>query len=205
MLIKDANKIAGTLGKTSKMPCKSYGIPAVKTCPVGAKLRRCAGSVCSECYATKGQYPAPDVKKGQSRRLSGTKRDQWVDAMETLINKQCKTKLFRFHDAGDVYSDSYMEKLIELGNRTPNIKYWIPTKEIGRVKKYADRTPENMLFRVSGYYIGKKAEGGTEYTSTVGYAESTHNCPAPGQDDECRSCRMCWDKSVKNINYKLKK
>ena len=36
--LKEANVIAGTLSKTSKMPCRSYGITA-KACQVGSAMK----------------------------------------------------------------------------------------------------------------------------------------------------------------------
>jgi len=49
------------LSNTSKMPCKSWGIPATK-CITGKKLNKIAGSVCNGCYALKGAYSWPVVK-----------------------------------------------------------------------------------------------------------------------------------------------
>ena len=49
------------LSNTSKMPCKSWGIPA-SSCKTGAKLRKVKGSVCSGCYAHKGAYSWKAVK-----------------------------------------------------------------------------------------------------------------------------------------------
>jgi hypothetical protein len=36
-------------------------------------------------------------------------------------------------------------------------------------------------------------------TSTV--VTEGASCPAPKQGNECRDCRNCWDKSIKNIAY----
>jgi len=30
---------------------------------------------------------------------------------------------------------------------------------------------------------------------------SKATCPAPQQDNECKDCRACWDKKVKNVAY----
>jgi hypothetical protein len=37
-------------------------------------------------------------------------------------------------------------------------------------------------------------------TSTVVSGEG-RTCPAPDQDNECKDCRACWDKSVPNVAY----
>lgn len=50
------------LGQTSKMPGFSFGLDAEK-CNVGSKLRKIKGSTCEKCYAFRGRYPTPSVKK----------------------------------------------------------------------------------------------------------------------------------------------
>ena len=69
MKVKDAVKITGAMTRTSKMPGLSYSLPAWE-CQVGAKLRAVKGSVCSGCYALKGNYTRyPAIKAAQYYRL----------------------------------------------------------------------------------------------------------------------------------------
>ena len=55
MKVKEAKAITGGLTYTTKMPGPSYNTPASR-CITGAKLRKVPGSVCSSCYALKGNY-----------------------------------------------------------------------------------------------------------------------------------------------------
>ena len=55
MKVKEAKKITDSFTKTSKMPGLSYSLPAWE-CKTGSKLRKIKGSVCSMCYALKGNY-----------------------------------------------------------------------------------------------------------------------------------------------------
>ena len=50
MLIKDAKKITESLTRTSKMPGKSYSLPAWE-CQTGWKLSKIEGTPCFSCYA----------------------------------------------------------------------------------------------------------------------------------------------------------
>ena len=62
MLIKDAKKITYSLTRTSKMPGKSYSLPAW-ACQTGSKLRKIEGTPCFSCYALKGNYIRyPNIK-----------------------------------------------------------------------------------------------------------------------------------------------
>ena len=39
------------------------------------------------------------------------------------------------------------------------------------------------------------------HTSTVSTKPEDRTCPAPDQNNECGSCRQCWDPNIKNICY----
>jgi epoxyqueuosine reductase QueG len=49
--------------------------------------------------------------------------------------------------------------------------------------------------------VDQEAAGSWNYTSTVVTDPKKATCPAPKQDNECKSCRACWDKKVKNVAY----
>ena len=68
MLIKDAKKITYSLTRTSKMPGKSYSLPAW-ACQTGSKLRKIEGTPCFSCYALKGNYIRyPKIKEIQYKK-----------------------------------------------------------------------------------------------------------------------------------------
>ena len=81
MLVKEARKITDSLTRTSKMPGLSYSLPAWE-CKTGSKLRKVKNSVCSACYALKGNYTRyKNIKIAQYRRLAAIKLEdgpaQW--------------------------------------------------------------------------------------------------------------------------------
>lgn len=208
MTKKQASEIVGGLSAVGKMPCPSYGIPA-RACHVGGKLREVANSVCSGCYALKGQYVFPVVQKAQQRRLESIQNPLWTDSMVTLINGMA---WFRWHDSGDLQSIEHFEKILNVCRQTPSTMHWLPTKEIGLVSDYIrangwQSIPDNLVIRASGPFIDGKPPKSLSIplnTSTVhkaiepiGYA-----CPAPKQGGSCGACRACWDKSVANVSYK---
>ena len=110
MKVKNAIEITGSFSKPSKMPGWSYGLPAWE-CKTGSKLRKIKNSVCSACYALKGNYTRfPAIKKTQYRRLAAISHPQWARAMATIINTK-KSNYFRWHDAGDVQSLKHLRSL----------------------------------------------------------------------------------------------
>ena len=184
------------------MPGFAYGLPAWE-CKTGAKLAKVPGSVCSGCYAMKGNYTRfPEIKRAQYKRLAAIRHPLWVKAMTAKINSVAvsKHKFFRWHDAGDVQDLKHLAKIFEICRRTPDIKHWMPTREAW-TKKYIDRAPANLVIRFSGTMIDQPAVKSWPHTSTVSTKPGDRTCPAPDQGGQCKDCRNCWNKEIKNIQY----
>tara|TARA_R100000353_G_scaffold30433_1_gene24999 strand:- start:541 stop:1164 length:624 start_codon:yes stop_codon:yes gene_type:complete len=198
MDIKKAKEITGSLSKPSKMPGWSYGLPA-KECKTGSKLRKVPGSTCYDCYALKGCYVFKVVQDAQYYRLKATRHPLWVPAMVQQINNK-KSKEFRWHDSGDIQDLKHLLKIFKVCRLSPSVKHWLPTREAWAMK-YEDRAPDNLKIVFSIPMIDQEAAGKFRFTSTVVTSPSLATCPAPQQDNSCRDCRKCWDKSVKNVAY----
>ena len=79
------------LSQTSKMPSKSISISAF-LCNNGSKLAEIEGSVCHECYARRGFYRMPTVKKAMDNRLEFMQSTSFVSVMVGLLENE---RLFR--------------------------------------------------------------------------------------------------------------
>ena len=196
MKVKEAKKITGSLTRTSKMPGLSYSLPAWE-CQVGKKLRAVKGSVCSGCYALKGNYTRyPAIKAAQYFRLASLMDPRWVDAMTVQVKRQ---KWFRWHDAGDLQSVDHMNKIIEVCKLTPDTQHWLPTQERQYLPKPED-VPANLIIRLSAAKVDGTAGNAWSHSSTV-VTDGAPSCRAPDQGGKCLDCRACWDKDVKNVSY----
>ena len=196
---KEAIKITGGLSKPSKMPGFAYNLPATR-CKVGSKLAKIPGSVCHGCYALKGRYRFPNVKEALERRYKQamTNKD-WVFGMVYLINTSNK-KEFRWHDAGDIQSLEHLQRIFQVCELTPSVKHWLPTRESVILSNInVDDVPDNLIIRLSASKVDGPAPKSWPWTSTVVTKGKT--CPAAEQNNECKDCRACWDKSVKNVAY----
>ena len=198
MDIKTAKQITGSLSKPSKMPGWSYGLPA-KECKTGGKLQKGPGSTCYDCYALKGCYVFKVVQDAQYYRLKAIKNRLWVQAMAMQINNK-RSKEFRWHDSGDVQGLKHLAKIFKVCKLTPSVDHWLPTREAW-IKKFIPAAPDNLNIRFSMPMIDQEAAAGWPNTSTVTRDSKKANCPAPQQGNECKDCRACWDKSIKNISY----
>jgi len=100
---------------------------------------------------------------------------------------------------------SMLETIVMICQATPTIKHWLPTREVKVVSDYLKiykEFPDNLLVRVSSPMIdGEPLK--FDYTSTVHHNKQAigHDCPSRFQDNECRDCRACWNKEVKNVSY----
>jgi hypothetical protein len=196
MNTKEAWTLVGGLSKPSKMPGWSIGIPA-KECKTGAKLRLIPNSVCEGCYALKGCYVFKVVQEAQYKRLEAISHPDWVLAMATLINSK-KPDVFRWHDSGDVQDLEHLEKIFEVCRLTPGKRHWMPTREAW-IKDHMKDAPANLVVRFSSPMIDQGPVKSWANTSTV--STKSRTCPAPDNNNECGTCRACWDPLVKNIEY----
>jgi len=196
MNTKEAWTLVGGLSKPSKMPGWSIGIPA-KECKTGKKLRQIKNSVCEGCYALKGCYVFKVVQEAQYKRLEAIQHPDWVLAMATLINSK-KPDVFRWHDSGDVQDVQHLEKIFEVCRLTPEKRHWMPTREAW-IKDHMHKAPANLVVRFSSPMIDQGPVKSWANTSTV--STKSRSCPAPDNNNECGSCRACWDPLVKNIEY----
>ena len=211
MTNKDAVEIVGGLSAPSKMPCFGYSISAF-LCKTGGKLREVAGSVCSKCYALKGFYRFDNTAKALRKRAEKINDPRWVEAMTHLLTHRLHLKkkdksYFRWHDSGDIQSVEHLEKIIAVVKATPQVNHWLPTREIGFLQVYKLRHgafPDNITIRLSGMKIDGPAPKSAAknlgvLTSTVSTGD--FNCPASLQDNECKDCRLCWDRNTENVAY----
>lgn len=198
--LKAAEQVAGKLSTPSKMPGYAYGLPAT-ACITGALVAKIPGTVCNKCYALKGRYTFPNVRNAQEFRLNAIKHPDWVDAMVFMIKKREET-YFRWHDSGDIQGPDHLKKIVEIANRCPKVKFWLPTREVRMVREYLSehgRFPDNLVVRVSGNIIDGKIPTGHIHTSTVVTENPT--CPSSRQGNVCADCRMCWDPNIATLSY----
>lgn len=215
--MKQAWDYVGGLSNPSKMPGYSYGLPAEK-CKVGSKLRKKKNSVCSDCYALKGQYQFPNVKEAQENRLQCIDKPYWTMAMvKLLLIKQRNARkidadYFRWHDSGDIQSVQHLLKIMEVVKATPSIDHWLPTREVGMVLKFLDQgntIPTNMIIRISAMFIGQqpmlhplfKDVPGIAYSAVSLDGEGVIECKAYTRDGFCGPCRKCWKSEDTIISY----
>jgi len=214
MKIKNLEKLGYKLGNVSKMPAFSWGISAFD-CKVGSKLAKIKGTTCYNCYAMKGFYSFKPVKFSHRKRLKVMSNEYYVSGMTHMLKLKYKRlpkekRYFRWFDSGDLQSVEMLKKICDIAWRTIDIKHWLPTREYkivdAFIKKYGEvYIPDNLTIRLSAVKVNGKPPTFWKYTSTVHTKEKKwigKNCPAiTSGTHKCGDCRLCWNKSEKNISY----
>lgn len=205
----------GGLSQTKKMPCYSWSL-STSVCKTGGRLRKIKGSVCSKCYADKGNYNWPNVKHAHQERLRTYESDAriFVRVAITVLNNlvELGEEEFRWFDSGDLLSSDMLRDLIHIAREVPDMMFWLPTKEEGYVREYLSGTvvdiPSNLCIRLSTPMIGSQSSSIVHLKhpqvtrSYVGVeGNGIFQCPAPTQGNMCGSCRACWDPK-KFVSYK---
>ena len=199
MLKKEASKITGGLSAPGKMPEGSYNLPA-SACQTGAKLALVPGTPCHGCYALKGRYRFSNVQAALQRRLKSLAQPYWIPAMVVLIKGK---KHFRWHDSGDLQGAWHLRNIFEVCKRTPETMHWLPTQERKFLPLSGSTIPKNLIIRLSNAKNDTApGQAWTHWSTVVTKLRAGHVCPAPDQGGKCGSCRTCWDKNVKEIQYR---
>jgi|TARA_R110002124_G_scaffold88067_1_gene226284 hypothetical protein len=126
----------------------------VNTCPG-------AGECKTFCYALKGGYVQwSPVSLGQTRKLNFLYNDPsgFFDQLNTEIDLENNKSLVkddpeaqlavRWHDAGDFFSDEYLDLAYKLADMHPNVKFYAYTKR-SDVSGAVKNRPSNFLIRFS--------------------------------------------------------
>jgi len=206
--------LIGGLSDTSKMPGFSWSTPA-SACVTGSALHAAGKhTVCGSCYALKGFYLYPQVQAALEKRLHLINHEpRFVEAFIFVLKFKLKSSRtqdahhFRWFDSGDLPSVEALIKICQIAAGTPEIKHWLPTREMGFIRQFLDEgnvIPPNLQIRTSVALIGAKPNRKPFglAIATVGRDDDTSifQCPAAGQGGKCGDCRNCWGPG--DVNYR---
>jgi hypothetical protein len=193
--------------KPSKMPCRSWSLQALDTCPASKKADGELVDACKGCYATTGFYAMGSVKAPREHNREDWKHSDWVDVMAAELDND---RYFRWFDSGDLYSLALAEKVLEVMRRTPWCNHWLPTR-MHKFEKFRPVLAEmqalpNVVVRLSSDSVTGETVQGAANSSTI-IPTVSHSlpsmsvCEAYDRGGKCASCRLCWSKDVAVVAY----
>ena len=193
------------LSRPSKMPCPSWSLEAIETCPASIGSDGDLVDACKGCYAVGGNYRFPNVRNVRIHNKQDWKRDEWVSDMVVALQNY---RYFRWFDSGDVYHKKLAYKILEVCKQTEWCNHWIPTRmhKFAKFKQVLNELNElpNVVVRYSSDSVtGKTIEG--KYTSTIipflKIKTKATICMAFEREGKCGTCRACWSKDEPLIAY----
>lgn len=193
--------------KPSKMPCRSWSLQALDTCPASKKADGELVDACKGCYATTGFYAMGSVKAPREHNREDWKHSDWVDVMAAELDND---RYFRWFDSGDLYSLALAEKVLEVMRRTPWCNHWLPTR-MHKFEKFRPVLAEmeklpNVVVRLSSDSVTGETVQGAATSSTI-IPTVSHSlpsmsvCEAYERGGKCATCRLCWSKDVAVVAY----
>ena len=194
------------LSKASKMPCRSWSLEALSTCPASLDSHGDLVDACKGCYATTGNYRFPNVKAPREHNKVDWRRTEWSKEMIAELDND---RYFRWFDSGDMYSLGLATKILEVAKATPWCNHWLPTR-MHKFPKFAKVLSElealpNVVVRYSSDSIGGEtvqgANSSTIIPSDTMAPQGAEICRAYEREGKCKDCRACWSKDVKVIAY----
>lgn len=124
---------------------------------------------------------------------------------------------FRVHDSGDLFSPAYTWAWVRIVQALPEVRFWFPTrswrpltmskisaetKMAWEIALLALASEPNVTVRPSALFFNSPAPqiAGLAAGSTA--SQDGYSCPASSQNNECGSCRACWDAPELAISYR---
>lgn len=122
----------------------------IKTCP---SAKECL----HWCFASKGgyiQYPSSSLNASRVVTFLMNDYDGFVkqlgdelDVAKKKADKENKQLVLRWHDAGDVVSPDYLDMMVDIAKKMPDILFYAYTKNLPVVR--AKEIPKNLSFTFS--------------------------------------------------------
>ena len=192
---------------TSKLDnIRSWSLQALETCPGSISSPGVLVDACKGCYATTGFYLMKPTKAPRAHNKQDWQRISWVDDMVAEMQRDI---YWRWFDSGDMYNLALAEKILEVMQRTPWVKHWLPTR-MHKFPKFRQVLADmqalpNVCVRfssdsVQGEYI-KGLHGSVIIPTSDDVKKGMTLCRAYENNGKCSGCRACYDKKVKVIAY----
>jgi len=194
---------------TSKLDgIRSWSLQAIDTCPGSIESPGVLVPACRGCYATTGNYLYPNVKAPRLENREDWQRQEWADDMVAELERD---RYFRWFDSGDVYNLALAEKILDVMQRTPWCKHWLPTRmhKFPKFRMVFDsmKALENVSVRFSADSVDGSYTPGL-HGSVIGPDAASYTdapgsslCRAYEHEGKCSGCRACWNKDVELICY----
>ena len=110
----------------------NVSLPPILSCGEACKV------CCDTCYDGKACLQYENVRKARAKNYAILQHDfnDYWEQIDKYLNRNFKSKYFRYHVGGDIPSYEYFEKMVETAKKHSNWFFWTYTKQYHFVNKY---------------------------------------------------------------------
>lgn len=190
-------KVTISKGNSKMGAIPSVSLPPVVSCPKNVPCSK-------DCYALKSFRMYPNVRTAWEGNYDAWKTDSdgYFDQIRQYLAKH-SPRFFRFHVAGDIPDQGYLDSMVTLARKFPNTKILAFTKNHTLDFK---RLPQNLSIVFSCWPIWPLPKSKSIPRAFMQDGSETR-IPATAIEchGNCESCGMCWNlKSIKRDVYFIK-
>ena len=165
------------------------------------------------CYACKGRQTIAKVQAAYYRnwRIYNDDPNGFFEQVYYKIKFSGLQKV-RLFDCGDLPSYDFLARLVDLCNRTKNVKYMAFTKQYEIVNEYIDKNgklPDNLNIMFSAwdklwnvpnpYGLGVAYVDFDDKRMNPEFPKNAFVCP--GRESTCSACGVCFSKQCKAVVF----
>ena len=166
------------------------------------------------CYAQKGCQQMSSVQAAYYRnlRIYNDNPELFFEQVYYKVKFSGLPKV-RLFDSGDFPDYEFVERLVDLCHKTPQVKYMAFTKKYELINEYINQNgdlPSNLNIILSAW--DKLWEVPNPHSLGVAYVDFndkrlTPELPknafmCPGRESTCSACGACWNKKLKAVVFK---
>lgn len=173
----------------------SFNLPAITTCP--GRTRLCEGM----CYADKGFYNMPNVKRSNEAGEAAARSSVFVEEITKELVASKTIRAVRIHASGDFYSPEYLGDWITIAANNPEVKFWAYTRcwrldEFKMPLAVFGQMPNVQLFASLDDEIKDLGEEPPQWMRTADLVQHWDNTPkdtveCPNQKNNTITCEKC--------------
>jgi hypothetical protein len=167
----------------------SVSLPPVLTCREDAPCKK-------GCYAMKGAFLYANVKSSYQNNLDFFNED--AKGYELSILKQLPMYgVFRWSVSGDIVNNEYLEMMIRIAKKLPNVKFLAFTKKYELINEYllTKKLPKNLKVVFSAWK-GLEFENPNKLSIAYVYDKNNIDERIPKNalpcNGDCSQCMVCW-------------
>lgn len=160
------------------------------------------GRACDGCYAIREQKRFPVVLEVRTKRYEASQLGDFVEKMsEEILRKRKRPKVFRVHSSGDMYSQEYVDKWVQIAKKFPDITFYAYTKR-KKAFNFDEMASLNNFILIDSMQHGK-----VNYGSLEDAPDNVFICPdVRGADVVCgKTCTYCMTKQAQHSAPYFKK